>query len=111
MTLDLDCVLARMHTDEAAFLQAACTEFPDAPNRTEYWRLKQIGWRSAGEIIENWNRTNNAQEHATIIGQIAVKHGWQTRPHYRFSDVSPALYSPIAQIEARKLLRNRMRFY
>ena len=69
--------------------------------------LKSVGWKSAIEIIEKWNRDNGTNEHPTIAGQLLARLGLHENAEYRFKNTRPTLYSRLAQITIYDELKQR----
>lgn len=72
----------------------------------EFEVLRSYGWRTAAEIIEQWNAENGTDENPTIAGQLLARMGLHRREDLR-TPKKPGrqcLYSPEAQVLIRREL-------
>lgn len=75
---------------------------------SESTMLRGIGWKTAAEIIKEWNAESGADEHPTIAGQILARNGLNNYGTYRWAKSKPALYSPEAISYIRRGLEWRL---
>jgi len=71
--------------------------------------LIHMGWKTADQIIKEWNQATQASEHPTIAGQMLARMGLHTQGTLRTPKVpgKPCLYSPTAQGLIRDALHKR----
>jgi hypothetical protein len=72
---------------------------------------KQRGWRTAPQIIEQWNTEHGTAEHATLVGQMLARLGLQHDRKYRTPKKAGwhSLYSAEAQVVIWQALERRHR--